>query len=543
MIVFMTRRWMANRTSLALTLTLCSVAFSAQAQDARPTAPAQAAQAAPAAAPPPIQPAAATPTADTSAAGPQVTRELPQSATSVPDLLSVTPGGLTAKQVADRALQSSHSVRSKQAELRATNASIRQTTIAFFPTLTLAASYTRLSPASAGFGDGATVGVLNQGPLSVGPCPNGMGNCLLDSQGQSAQAASVSIIFPEDNYALSAQLTIPISDYITKLSYAIDGSRASRESARLAIEAEKLKVASEARILFYSWARSLAQVRVAEKSAERSRALLQDAEAAYTLGTISKADLMRLKALVKASELSLMQAKTGQTLMRSQLGLVMEAKSQESANFALGESVLAAPATNVEGSLPNLVDEAVARRLEIQALERATRATREGAGAARSAGYPRLDAFGDITYANPNSRSFPPAEEWNSSWALGVKATWTVNHAFTGSAASSELEAQAASLEAQRATLRQAVEQEVTAAYLERNTAREAISTAAEAREASQEAYRVAQDLYRVGRATTTELIEAEAELVRALSSELDAQITLHIAEARLWHATGRDRS
>lgn len=535
MIANKTPRWLAGRTSLALSVTLCSVALSAQAQEAQPAPVA----APPVAAPPP----APTPAADTSATGPQVTRDLPQSSTSVPDLLSVTPGGLTAKQVAERALQSSHSVRSKQAELRATNAAIRQTTVAFFPTLTLAASYTRLSPASAGFGDGATVGVLNQGPLSVGPCPSGMGNCLLDAQGQAAQAASVNIVFPEDNYALSAQLTIPISDYITKLSYAIDGSRASRESSQLAMEAEKLKVASEARILFYSWARSLAQVRVAEKSAERSRALLQDAEAAYSLGTISKVDLMRLKALVKASELTLMQANTGQTLMRSQLGLVMEAKPAETASFNLGESVLAAPATNVEGALPNLVDEAVSRRLEIQALERAARATREGAGAAQSAAYPRLDAFGDITYANPNSRSFPPAEEWNSSWALGIKATWTVNHAFTGSAASSELEAQAASLDSQRAALRQAVEHEVTAAYLERNTARQAISTAAEAREASQEAYRVAQDLYRVGRATTTELIEAEAELVRALSSELDAQITLHIAEARLWHATGRDRS
>jgi outer membrane protein TolC len=51
----------------------------------------------------------------------------------------------------------------------------------------------------------------------------------------------------------------------------------------------------------------------------------------------------------------------------------------------------------------------------------------------------------------------------------------------------------------------------------------------------------VATDLYRVGRATTTELIEAEADLLNARLAQLSARIGLRIADVRLEHAIGRD--
>jgi outer membrane protein TolC len=71
--------------------------------------------------------------------------------------------------------------------------------------------------------------------------------------------------------------------------------------------------------------------------------------------------------------------------------------------------------------------------------------------------------------------------------------------------------------------------------------ARLAVDTSRRALEASQEAYRVATDLYRVGRATTTELIEAESDLLNARLAELDALIEVRVSEERLRHSSGRD--
>ena len=57
---------------------------------------------------------------------------------------------------------------------------------------------------------------------------------------------------------------------------------------------------------------------------------------------------------------------------------------------------------------------------------------------------------------------------------------------------------------------------------------------------AAKEAYRVARDLYQVGRATTTDLIEAESELVTASLKEIDAALNYRVARVKLAHATGK---
>src|SRR5690606_3758747 len=145
-------------------------------------------------------------------------------------VLAPVPGGLTAEVVAERSLASSHTVRARLAELDAARARLDQTTAQFFPRLTLRASYTRLSPVSAELG-GALVGAGNPGLLSTGPCPGGGGgDCVLDAAGQPVGAAEFAIESFEDNYALTAQLSVPISDYILRLSSAAAGAAANRKA-------------------------------------------------------------------------------------------------------------------------------------------------------------------------------------------------------------------------------------------------------------------------------------------------------------------------
>jgi len=207
----------------------------------------------------------------------------------------------------------------------------------------------------------------------------------------------------------------------------------------------------------------------------------------------------------------------------------------------VGEDVLAPAAGGLQGSLPALTSEALRQRIELAALAQNGRALRRSAGAVQARGYPRLEALGDVTYANPNPRIFPQEEKFNLTWSAGVAATWTINDAFTMSASAAELEANARVLEAQRAALADAIRQEVAAAYLDREKALVAIETSGRAASAAAEAYRVATDLYRVGRATTTELIEAESDLLNARLSELSAHVNLRAAEQRLRYAVGRD--
>jgi len=503
------------------------------AQQARPTAPQ-----APAATAPAGQAAADAVELEGTALQ---TRELPQQGQMEMETLVPVSGGLTADQVAARTLTTSATIRERQAELEVVEARIRQTTLQFFPRLTLSASYTRLSPVSSGLGGGALVGAANAGQLSVGPCPTGAGQCVLDAGGQPVGAASFAIEQLEDNYGFAATLTIPLSDYILRLSHAIAASKASRRAAQILVAAERLNARTDARILFYNWLSALGQVEVAEKSVERTRARLKDAQAAYQLGAISKADLLRLEALVANTELLVKEAQTLGDLRREQLAIVMGDRNPPT--YVVGEDLSRERPPASALALPRLVQEAWTRRLEVRALGEQREAVHANAKAVRSGQWPRLEAFGEASYANPNQRYFPPQREWNATWALGARLTWTVGDAFLNRAAADELSAQAKGIEAKTAGLRDAIRQEVTAAYLDYAKSETAIETSQRALEASREAYRVASDLYQVGRATTTELIEAESDLFSARIAALNAHIQRAVSAVRLDHAAGRDIS
>ncbi|HYO97395.1 MAG TPA: TolC family protein, partial [Polyangiaceae bacterium] len=422
-------------------------------------------------------------------------------------VLAPTPGGLTSQMVAERSGRNSSTVRARLADLDIARARLDQTLVQFLPRFSLRASYTRLSPVRSEF-----------------EAPGGGPGFAIESV--------------NDNYALTASLNVPLSDYLLRLSHAISGSAANRRAAELQHEAEALKVRSDAQALFYDWLRAQARVSIARKTLEQTRARLKDAGPAFQLGAITKADLMRLEALVASTEQVVLEADAYRSLSELQLAVAMGDPAPR--GYVVGEDINARLIPQ-QGTLATLTREALTSRLELRALERAASSARDAGRAMRGTSWPRLDAFGDVTYANPNQRIFPPAQQWDATWSVGAAASWTFGDILLGAAQGREMFATARSLDAQRAALVDGVRQDVAAQFLARERALGAIRTAARGLAAAQEGYRVATDLYRVGRATTTEVIAAETDLLTARLNELNARIEARIADVRLKHAVGRD--
>lgn len=511
--------------SLALVCSLSAAGALAQPAPA-PDAPAAPAAPAPGTPAPPDTPAA------TATPPPAPAPKVDEAAAA----LAPKPGGLTREIVARRSVGTSHSVRARLAELDAAQARLDRTTAQFLPRLTLRASYTRLSPVAAEFGEGALVGARTPGPLSVEACP--LGQCVVDSAGLPVGAVGVAIESLENNYALSASLSIPLSDYILTLSDAAASASASRTAAELAVRAERLKVRTDAQALFYDWLRAQARVAIAKKSLERTQARLNDARPAFELGVITKADLMRLEALAASTEQIVLEATQFEKLAALQLAIAMGDTRAD--GYANGEDI-AVPLPPTTGTLESLTQEGLRNRLELKSLEEGARSARYASKAAGNGRWPRIEAFADVTYANPNQRYFPPTQEWQATWSVGAAATWTLGDVMVNGASARELDAQARSLAAQRAALADAIRQEIATFFLARAEAEGALSAARRELAAAEEAYRVATDLYRVGKATTTEVIEAETDLLSARLNELNARIRMRIAEVRLRHAAGRD--
>ncbi len=204
-----------------------------------------------------------------------------------------------------------------------------------------------------------------------------------------------------------------------------------------------------------------------------------------------------------------------------------------------GEDITTAPKPFV-GNAHNLIAEAHAQRPELKSLLLNAKASRANATLMKAGRYPQVVAFGEATYANPNPRRIPQADEWFPTWSLGAQFSWSPNDVGAANAQGNEWDAKAATLEAQRRLVLDAIELEVTATF---NALRESDTSIQMTRRqllSATEAYRVARELFTNGRATSTTLTDAETELLRARLEALNSNIEAKMARAKIEHAVGR---
>ena len=464
------------------------------------------------------------------------TRDTPQFEDPVAHALAVVPGGLTAEQAAVRAGRDAPTVESKLADVDATKALFDLTVSRALPMLSASASYTRLSPLTINFGSGALVGAVNAGPLGVGPCPGGTGECVLDAGGSPVGAAQFNIPVFLNQWSTQASLVVPISDYALRVVRGLDAAKENRKSAELLAQAERLKVETDARLDYYQWVRSVATLAVAEDARKQAEAAAKDARASFAAGVLPRADLLRIEALVANAENAVLQSKAYLEYYEAALATVM---GTDKAGFQIGEDVLGDVPQQDFGEIPGLVDQAMQNRLEVKALGHSDKALRDAAKAERSGFFPRLDLYGDAVYANPNQRIFPATDKWRGTWSVGARISYTLGAPMSARALVKELKAKRRGVGAQLAMMRRALKLEVTGAYLARDRAFAALGAARKAREASEAAYVATSALFRVGKATATELVVAEAGLVNARLEDVNARVEIRVAETRLRYATG----
>lgn len=469
---------------------------------------------------------------------PDVTR-----AANVSDMTAATPGGLTAEQVAQRAAQTSY--QAKAAEKNATSAQAKADGqwVNYLPRIGLTARYTRLSsftPPTLGGSDPNApnfVGTaLRPDPgLPVTPVPANSPTFVIPS---SALTSGFRFPLILDQWLTQVTIAVPISDYFLRIGQGYSAATKSVEAAQQDVVAARAKSYSDGKIAYYTWVRSRGAVDVFEQSLAVTRAHLKDAENQFTVGNVSKADVLRVQTQVAGAELAVERAKSGVEITERSVRVAIHAKDDE--KLAPGDSI-DGTLPPVQGQLRTFIDEAHRQRAEIKSIDKNTEAAQKLVSVQNGGKYPALSAFGDVTYANPNSRRFPQANEWFPTWAVGAQITWSPNDFLVASAGSSDVEARASALEAQKAAVRDGIELEVTQAYQAIIEADTAITTTQRQLESALEGYRVARELFINGRGTSTTLLDAEFALTQVRWDHLNARVDARVARARLDHALGRD--
>lgn len=345
------------------------------------------------------------------------------------------------------------------------------------------------------------------------------------------------VLFPniQDVYRAGVVLSQPLWT-----GGAISGGRetARHEAVAATEEADRVDadLRFEARSAYWRAVSAGAALDAARAESERAARLLEDARALRAAGMAVRSDELGAESRVASAQVRVIEtdAELANRLaeLRSLLGIPPGTELELTER---GERLPAAPP-----AVAPLIDEAMAGRPEIAALEARRDAVASRATTAKAPTRPRVSLAAEWNVARPNERFLPLEDTWNSSWSVGLVAGWRV---FDGSRTRSEV----ASLDAERAALdadlgelerRVALDVETARQTLQAAIAADASAiaavTAATAREAD------SRDRYTAGLATVTEVLDAQTDLADAELTLVRARTAAWLADTVLKRAIGR---
>jgi len=268
---------------------------------------------------------------------------------------------------------------------------------------------------------------------------------------------------------------------------------------------------------------------VAESNVKTLEALVNDIGAMFERELVPKNDLL-------AVQVALADARQGRLKAANAAEIALAGY-----NRRLGEplarpadldEVLPVPA-GLPGDPAELVEQAVARRSELEALAEQAATYGQLAKAERSRALPQVSLTGAYNYLE---NTFLDDEDFAS---VGVGLQWAVFDGGQARKRAAALDRTRRATEQQRADAESLIALQVRQAWLDVDETRQRIQVTADAVDQAEENLRIARERYGAGLGTQTQLLEAETLRVQALTNRDNAVLDSGLAKLRLARAVG----
>jgi outer membrane protein TolC len=263
---------------------------------------------------------------------------------------------------------------------------------------------------------------------------------------------------------------------------------------------------------------------------------LKDTEQFLEAGLVTENDALKLKVQIANVELKLIDSQNGVEISRSvfnkELGLPLDSQT----TIEVNEPEIIEETINSE----ELVREAVSNRAELKSIGYRVNAGEEAISAANAGWYPQVFAFGNFYYSKPNQRILPLEDEFADSWDVGVGLQWNLWDWGNNSAKAEQAEENVFQARKNAELVEEGVRLEVYGNYLKLKSSLDKITVGKLAVESAQENYRITKEKYNQQLATSTDLIDAEVELLNAQTNLTNTLVDYELAKVTLNKSVGR---
>lgn len=345
-------------------------------------------------------------------------------------------------------------------------------------------------------------------------------------------------LFPDirTDYGLSLDVTQPL--------YTGGAVTSSREAARHQLSAthadervSRAAIRLRARLVYWRAAAALASVSASESQQRRAARLLDDARSLRQAGMAVEADVLAAEARRAATHLAVIRTRAAAGEAMASLRSLLHVPDATAIKLADTMPVVLPPRPE---PLSTLQQRALQRRPEVVALEARIQFLAAQREIARAAARPEVRATAQWNLARPNHRYLPLKDEWNDSWAVGLVARWSLWNGGRTTARAATIRAQERALEEELTDVKRRIDLDVVQARLQLASALAAVPASAVSRKAAAARLAAVEDRYKAGLATTSDVLDAQADLAAAEARQVEARTGAWIAEARLDWAVNR---
>lgn len=331
---------------------------------------------------------------------------------------------------------------------------------------------------------------------------------------------------------LSLTATQPVLGLL-HLGYGLSSANHSADASRSDAQVTAASLGEQVRTTYLRLFEALAQQGIAQASVEELQKQVQDAEARYRAGTITKADLLRFETAAANAQQQFIQAQTDAMVDRQGL-LTYLARNPEdqSIQFVEPEDLERLAAEPVSQPVDGLINQSLAKRPEVHRAVAQAEAARDNDRAQFTALLPEVNVQG--SYAYTRGQLFYP----ENSGYIGVFVNWPFWSWGTQFYAARSAERQADAADALAQDARRQAAYDVSSRYVQLQAQFVSVQVAETAITSAEEAYRVTDAQVRAGIGTTTDLLDAQSALTTARLNLARARYERAVARVALDRAT-----
>jgi outer membrane protein TolC len=343
-------------------------------------------------------------------------------------------------------------------------------------------------------------------------------------------SSSETVIREQFTWDASVTLAQPLTP-LWAISEGYSAARIGEDVAETNLSKTQRDQAREASIAYFRVLQAESSFETAKQSVEQLKAQLERVSALVATGSAQKNDRLRIQVALANAKQKRSRAKSDLQMARSNLAVqIGRAPETDIEASAVGRNDI----PTLSGSLSSTVSEAMETRPELEQLEMRLEQLGHQVDIETADYLPQINGLGQYSHQAGQGLT------GQDTAFVGLSLDWNVWQWGKRKYQIDEAEAKVVKLESQLIETKRQLKMQVRSAWYDLKASLESYDVADAAVAQAKEAYRVESARYEAGKATPTELLDAQSSLTEAKNNRTAARFETLINYTKLTHATGR---